>query len=66
MPERDVFVDRYDGEIRFVDHHFGRLMETLRELEQARAALSPPKELAVPRDVDPSLLDRLRSLGYIE
>jgi arylsulfatase len=40
--------------------------ELLRELEQARAALSAPKELTVPRGVDPSLRDRLRGLGYIE
>jgi arylsulfatase len=37
--ERDVLVDRYDGEIRFMDHHFGRLMETLHELDRYEDAL---------------------------
>ncbi len=40
--------------------------ELLRELEQARAALSPPREPAAPGSVDPALRERLRSLGYIE
>jgi arylsulfatase A-like enzyme len=29
--QRAAYIDRYDGEIRFMDHHFGRLLDALRE-----------------------------------
>jgi arylsulfatase A-like enzyme len=28
--QREAYIDRYDGEIRFMDHHFGRLLDALR------------------------------------
>ncbi len=31
-PQRQVIIDRYDGEIRYMDHHFGRLMDALRKI----------------------------------
>jgi arylsulfatase len=29
--QRAAYIDRYDGEIRFMDHHFGLLLDALRE-----------------------------------
>ncbi len=37
--QRAALVDRYDGEIRFMDHHLGRLLEALRELGRWEDAL---------------------------
>jgi arylsulfatase A-like enzyme len=37
--EQQVFIDRYDGEIRFMDHHFGRLLDALREVGRYENAL---------------------------
>lgn len=30
--QRQVIIDRYDGEIRYMDHHLGRLMDALRRV----------------------------------
>jgi arylsulfatase A-like enzyme len=37
--QRAVYIDRYDGEIRFMDHHFGRLIEALRETGRYEGAM---------------------------
>ena len=37
--QRAIWVDRYDGEIRFMDHHLGRLLDGLRELGRYDDAL---------------------------
>jgi arylsulfatase A-like enzyme len=37
--QRAAYVDRYDGEIRFMDHHLGRLLEALRSLGRYEDAL---------------------------
>lgn len=37
--ERASWVDRYDGEIRFMDHHLGRLLRKLRALGRYEGAL---------------------------
>lgn len=37
--QRVAAVDRYDGEIRFMDHHFGRLIDALRRLDRFDDAL---------------------------
>lgn len=37
--ERSVAVDRYDGEIRFMDHHVGRLLRALRSTDRYDQAL---------------------------
>lgn len=29
--QRAIFIDRYDGEVRFMDHQFGRLLQALRD-----------------------------------
>ncbi len=37
--QHDIIVDRYDGEIRFMDHHLGRVLEALREADRYADAL---------------------------
>ncbi|MEE8473907.1 MAG: sulfatase [Myxococcota bacterium] len=37
--QRRAVVDRYDGEIRYMDHHFGRLIDALREMGRFDDAL---------------------------
>ena len=37
--DRAAYVDRYDGEIRFMDHHLGRLLEALERLGRYDGAL---------------------------
>ena len=40
VPEqRAVWIDRYDGEIRFMDHHLGQLLDGLRRLQRYDGAL---------------------------
>jgi len=37
--QRSALVDRYDGEIRYMDHHLGRLLAALRRVDRYRDAL---------------------------
>jgi arylsulfatase A-like enzyme len=37
--QRAAYIDRYDGEIRFMDHHFARLLEALREAGRYEGAV---------------------------
>ena len=37
--QRRAVIDRYDGEIRYMDHHFGRLIDALREMGRYDDAL---------------------------
>ena len=37
--QRATIIDRYDGEIRFMDHHLGRIFEVLREVDRYEDAL---------------------------
>jgi arylsulfatase A-like enzyme len=37
--QRRALIDRYDGEIRYMDHHVGRLLAALRRVDRYRGAL---------------------------
>ena len=37
--QRAIWVDHYDGEIRYMDHHLGRLFDGLRKLDRFEGAL---------------------------